>query len=89
MLAPDSEATPSFEAALGRLEEIVRMLEDGNMPLEQALEVFEEGIRLSRFCHAKLQEAERRVEILLENADGEIVPQRFDPGPARSPETER
>jgi exodeoxyribonuclease VII small subunit len=83
MSAPDSEAPPTFEAALARLEEIVRLLEDGDMPLERALEVFEEGIRLSRFCHGKLQDAERRVEILLENADGEIVPQPFEPGASR------
>lgn len=73
----DSEAQPSFEGALDRLEEIVRTLEAGEMPLEKALEVFEEGVRLSRFCHARLRQAEQRIEILLEDESGEIEPRPF------------
>jgi exodeoxyribonuclease VII small subunit len=65
-------APPSFETALERLEHIVRTLEDGELPLDDALELFEEGIRLSRFCHGKLEQAERRVEILLRNQSGEL-----------------
>jgi exodeoxyribonuclease VII small subunit len=64
-------AAPNFEAALKRLEEIVRKLESGDLPLEAALQLFEEGIRLSRFCHTTLGEAERRVEILLKNDSGQ------------------
>jgi exodeoxyribonuclease VII small subunit len=78
MAEPGSESPPSFEAALGRLEEIVSTLEGGEMPLEEALAVFEEGVRLSRFCHGKLQQAERRVEILLRGEDGEIEVQPFE-----------
>jgi exodeoxyribonuclease VII small subunit len=72
-----SQTEPSFESALERLEEIVSKLEGGEMPLEEALEVFEEGVRLSRFCHGKLSQAERRVEILLKNDDGAIEAHLF------------
>ena len=59
-----------FEAALTELDTIVKKLEDGDIPLEQSLQLFERGVQLSRFCHSKLEEAERRVEIL--NERGEI-----------------
>ena len=74
----DPEPQPTFEAALDRLEEIVAKLEAGEMPLEEALEVFEEGVRLSRFCHSRLEQAERRVEILLRSDDGEIEAHPFE-----------
>jgi exodeoxyribonuclease VII small subunit len=61
---------PDFEAALKRLEDIVRKLESGDLPLDSALELFEEGIKLSRYCHSKLEQAERRVEILLKSSSG-------------------
>ena len=73
-----------FEAALGRLEEIVGSLEDGELGLDNALELFEEGIRLSRFCHGKLEQAQRRVELLLKDAAGDVKPVLFDAG-AESP----
>ena len=53
-----------FEAALTELDAIVKKLEDGDIPLEQSLQLFERGVQLSRFCHARLEEAERRIEIL-------------------------
>ena len=65
------EAAPDFETALKRLEEIVKKLESGDLTLDASLELFEEGIQLSRLCHLKLGQAERRVEILLKNNDGE------------------
>jgi exodeoxyribonuclease VII small subunit len=68
---PNNAEAPNFEAALKRLEEIVRKLEGGELPLDNALELFQEGIQLSRFCNAKLEEAERRVEILLKNDSGQ------------------
>jgi exodeoxyribonuclease VII small subunit len=68
---PQNPATPNFEAALKRLEEIVKKLEAGDLPLDTALELFEEGIRLSRFCNTTLEAAERRVEILLKNDSGQ------------------
>src|SRR6267378_4051781 len=62
---------PDFETSLKRLEEIVKKLENGELSLDSALQLFEEGIKLSRFCHTKLEEAERRVEILLKNTSGQ------------------
>jgi exodeoxyribonuclease VII small subunit len=55
-----------FEAALTELDTIVKKLEDGDIPLEQSLQLFERGVQLSRFCHARLEEAEKRIEILNE-----------------------
>lgn len=54
-----------FEKAMGRLEEIVQGLEKGDLSLEDSLKIFEEGIRLSQVCMAKLDEAEKKVEILM------------------------
>jgi len=61
-----------FESALAELETVVKALEEGDLALEKSLALFERGVQLSRFCHAKLEEAERRVEIL--NERGEIKP---------------
>ena len=61
-----------FETALQRLEEIVRKLDSGDLPLASLLEVYEEGVTLSRFCQTKLEEAERKVEILNKKADGTL-----------------
>ena len=66
---PDELMDPTikdFEAALTELDAIVKKLEDGDIPLEQSLQLFERGVQLSRFCHARLEEAERRIEILNE-----------------------
>ena len=68
LIMPD---VPDFETALKRLEEIVKKLENGELSLDSALELFEEGIKLSRFCHTKLEQAERKVEILLKNNSGQ------------------
>jgi exodeoxyribonuclease VII small subunit len=61
---------PSFEDALARLETIVQELEEADLPLEKSLAVFEEGVRLSRLLHEKLNEAEKKVEILLKDEGG-------------------
>src|SRR5438128_8361256 len=61
-----------FEAAIAELETIVKKLEEGDLPLEQSLALYERGVQLSRFCHARLEEAERRIEIL--NERGELKP---------------
>ena len=71
---------PRFEEALSGLERIVRQLEDGELPLDEALKLFEEGVRLSRFCGIKLDEAEKRIEILMKGADGEWRAEPFDQG---------
>ena len=70
-------AEKKFEAALARLEELVKELEQGDLPLEQSLKLFEEGIKLSRICNRRLEDAERRVEILLKDEAGNIVAQPF------------
>lgn len=65
-----SESTePSFEQILTRLQDVVERLESGELPLEESLAVFEEGIRLSRLGARRLDEAERRVEELLGDGD--------------------
>jgi exodeoxyribonuclease VII small subunit len=72
-----------FETALQRLEEIVRKLDSGDLPLASLLEVYEEGVTLSRFCQTKLEEAERKVEILNKKVDGTLERSAFnvpDPG---------
>jgi len=68
-----AEETPTFEAALQKLDEIVQKLEKGDLPLEQSLVLYEEGVRLSRLCHAKLEEAEGKIELLLKDARGDLV----------------
>ena len=65
--------SPSFEAALKQLEEIVQRLEKGELALEESLRLYEEGIRLSRLCHAKLEEAESKIEMLVKDARGEAA----------------
>jgi exodeoxyribonuclease VII small subunit len=61
-----------FEAAISELDGIVKKLEEGDLPLEKSLELYERGVQLSRFCHARLEEAERRIEVL--NERGELRP---------------
>ncbi len=70
-------AEQKFEDAFQKLESIVKRLEDGNLSLEESLKAFEEGVRLSRFCSKKLDEAEKKVEILLKESDGRLVPKAF------------
>jgi exodeoxyribonuclease VII small subunit len=55
-----------FEAAIAELEAIVKKLEEGDLPLETSLQLYERGVQLSRFCHSRLEEAERRIEVLNE-----------------------
>ena len=68
-----------FENAFTRLEAIVGDLEKGELALEEALKLFEEGVKLSQFCNAKLDEAERKVEILLKNKEGQLTEESFHP----------
>ena len=60
----------SFEAALARLEEIVRLLERGEAPLDQSIELYQEGDRLKRHCEARLKAAQARIEQIAFGADG-------------------
>jgi exodeoxyribonuclease VII small subunit len=67
-----------FEAALGELEGIVKKLEEGDLTLEASLALYERGVELSRFCHARLADAEKRIEVLDER--GQIRPAPKDLG---------
>lgn len=66
-----------FEKALDRLEKIVGKLEKGDLALEEALKLFEEGTQITRFCSTKLDEAERKVEILLKDKKEQLTEQSF------------
>ena len=68
----------SFESSLRELEQIVDELEAGDLPLEKSLELFEQGVRLSRECQKRLDDAERKVEILLKGTGGSIETAPFD-----------
>jgi exodeoxyribonuclease VII small subunit len=61
-----------FESAVAELDGIVKTLEEGDLALEKSLELYERGVQLARFCHAKLEGAERRIEML--NERGDITP---------------
>jgi len=73
----NGEQGRTFEASLEALEQIVRQLEDGDLPLEKSLELFEHGVRLSRECQERLSQAERRIEILLRDNQGRPVAAAF------------
>lgn len=68
----------SFEKALAELETIVGKMESGELTLDDSLEKYEEGIKLARFCKDKLDKAEKRIEIVVKNADGSISLEQFD-----------
>ena len=71
-----------FETAIAELESIVKRLEQGDLPLEQSLQLYERGVQLSRFCHARLEEAERRIEVLDERGELGPAPAGLDAGGA-------
>lgn len=66
-----------FESAIKRLEEIVKILESGELPLASLLEMYEEGVKLQNFCQEKLDEAERKVEILVRKSEGALKREPF------------
>lgn len=72
-----------FEDALVRLEQIVHTLEAGNLPLEESLKAFEEGVALARQCAKYLEEAERRIDLLTRDESGLLKPQPFVPDEER------
>jgi exodeoxyribonuclease VII small subunit len=72
------EQARTFEASLEALEKIVEELEQGDLPLEKSLELFEQGIGLSRQCQERLSQAERRIEILLRDNQGRPVVSAFE-----------
>jgi exodeoxyribonuclease VII small subunit len=74
----NQEQTRTFEASLEALEQIVQQLEQGDLPLEKSLELFEQGIGLSRQCQERLNQAERRIEVLLRDNHGRPVVSPFE-----------
>ncbi|MEZ5308461.1 MAG: exodeoxyribonuclease VII small subunit [Pyrinomonadaceae bacterium] len=73
-----TKKTQSFESSLEDLEEIVAKLESGEQSLEEALVLFENGVKLSRECQKRLDEAERKIQVLLRGADGEPQLENFE-----------
>jgi exodeoxyribonuclease VII small subunit len=71
-----------FEAAIAELDGIVKKLEEGDLPLEQSLGLYERGVQLSRFCHARLEDAERRIDILTERGELKPAPNSLRPDDA-------
>lgn len=78
-----------FEQAITELDHIVRTLEQGELPLEQSLALFERGVKLSRFCHDRLEDAEKRIHVLTQSGglrdetaafEQELAPRRPDHG---------
>jgi exodeoxyribonuclease VII small subunit len=67
-----------FEKSFKQLEDIVRRLEAEELPLDESLQLFEQGIRLSRFCHQRLEEVEKKIELILADAKGQAVIEPFD-----------
>jgi exodeoxyribonuclease VII small subunit len=89
MTASDTRAkkekdAPTFETSLDRLERIVEQMEDGKLSLEDMIRRFEEGQGLIRFCSGKLDEVERRIEILMKK-DGVMTAEPFEPADAEEP----
>jgi exodeoxyribonuclease VII small subunit len=85
-VARNSKA-PDFEQALAELETLVERLERGDLPLDEALKLFERGVALTRHCQSSLQSAQQRVEILLKRG-GEAQPEPFEGSGANSGPTD-
>ena len=67
-----------FEKSFQQLEKIVQRLEAEELPLDESLQLFEEGIKLSRFCHKRLEEVEKKIELILADAKGQPVTEPFE-----------
>jgi exodeoxyribonuclease VII small subunit len=78
---PEEKAAASFESGLLELEQIVKEMESGDLPLERALELYEKGMRLSESCRKQLEAAETRIEMLVRRGD-KVVPEPFRPDKA-------
>ncbi|HVA72291.1 MAG TPA: exodeoxyribonuclease VII small subunit [Candidatus Limnocylindrales bacterium] len=82
---PEPPRKGEFEKSLTRLEEVVKRLESTDLSLDEAMKLFEEGVKLSRDCQKQLEEAEGRVEILLKKADGKMQAEPFETDEDKSP----
>ena len=81
MAKEKKQQEPSFEAGLKRLEAVLDALEHGDLSLEEAMRTFEEGVQLVRVCHQKLDEVEKRVELLLKDDAGRFFTRPFPEEP--------
>jgi exodeoxyribonuclease VII small subunit len=88
MPEPMTEKTEAYDVLVTRLERIVNELESGDLTLEQSIEKFGEGIRLAQDAGRKLDEAERRIEMLVRSADGSQETVAFDPGKGKGQESD-
>lgn len=77
----NKDESMNFERALGRLEEIAQAMESGEQSLDRMIEAFEEGVGLVRFCNERLDEIEKRIEVLVKRGDRETA-EPFDPAAA-------
>ncbi|MCR4434270.1 MAG: exodeoxyribonuclease VII small subunit [Clostridiales bacterium] len=76
------ENEKTFEEAISELEEVVKKLENGDLPLDESIELFQKGLELSRCCSKKLDEVEKKISRLIESEDGDIIETAFDPAGA-------
>lgn len=83
-MSKEKEKDQTFEAGVTRLESVIEQLEDGELDLDRSLALFEEGIKLSRRLNRKLDEAEKKLELLLKDEEGEPRPEPFGEGPEES-----
>lgn len=74
----EREEELTFEEALARLEQVVRELETGELPLEKAIDHFQEGMKLAKLCREKLDQAEQKIEMLVQE-NGEFLKKPFNP----------
>lgn len=78
--APPTDASiKDFEAAIAELDGIVKRLEEGDLSLEQSLVLYERGVQLSRFCHSRLEDAERRIDLLTDRGELKPAPASLTP----------
>ena len=78
----------TFESSLAELEKIVEQLENGDIPLEESLKLFETGVKLSRECRERLTDAERRIEVLMKDGNGNLNLSELTPEPGGSGESQ-
>lgn len=74
----ENNTDKSFEAAMLELENIVSLLEKGDTTLEESITNFQQGIELTRYCAAKLDDAEKKISILLQDEEGKLIEKDFD-----------
>ena len=89
MKSQENRKKKTFEAALERLEKIISEMDRGKLPLEAMLKKYEEGIHLARFCSRKLEEAQKKIELLVKKDDGSFETRDFQPSEETALEAEK